>query len=330
VFARKQRNRAVTIVRLVCAGVALAAAIRPALAQEPPTSAPPAPVTLVDPESVPFSSAELAQALLARFFASEEASQPRIRIAPASVGAVVVEAGDRRRVVSLAERTGPAAARVVALVIVELLSDAAHDGESNDAGDEPTSPAVNVSPDSKGVPAAALVAVPSPAPSGSALPTRLCVTGGMTRGTGKEELLAYAADADLILPIQYGGVRLAPSAGFVFMPTRNAGNWHEVSYKAGTARLLGGTSLGPVDLFGGPIATGYSIGGINPHAGIVFGAEALARVSVPLSRNARLALAARANYYVDRVRVLFADGTGYATPRFELSLGLGLSWEWPS
>jgi hypothetical protein len=329
VFARKQRNRAVTIVRLVCAGVALAAAIRPALAQEPPASAPPAPVTLVDPEAVPFSSAELAQALLARVFSSEETSQPRIRIAPPSVGAVVVEAGDRKRVVSLAERTGPAAARVVALVIAELLSDAAADGESNDAGDEPTSPAVSVSPASKGLPPA-LVAVPSPALSGPELSTRLCVTGGMTRGTGKEELLAYAADADLILPIQYSGVRLAPSAGFVFMPTRDAGNWHEVSYKAGAARLLGGTNLGPVDLFGGPIATGYSIGGINPHAGIVFGAEALARVSVPLSRNARLALAARANYYVDRVRVLFADGTGYATPRFELSLGLGLSWEWPS
>ena len=328
-FPGKQRIRAVTIVRLVCAGVVLAAAIRPALAQQPPASAPPAAVTLVDPEVVPFSSAELEQALLARSFSSEDAPRPPIRVAPAGVGAVVVEAGDRSRMVSLAERTGPAAARVVALVIAELLSDAGADDQSND-GDEPPSPAVNVSPNSNGLPPAGLVAVPSPASSGPTPPLRLCVTGGMTAGPGKEEQLAYSADADVILPLEYRGVRLAPSAGAVFMPTRDAGNWREVSYKAGVARLLAGTSLGPVDLFGGPFATRYSIGGINPHAGFLFGAEALARLSVPVSRNARLVAAARAHYYVDRVRVLFVDGTGYATPRYELSLGIGLAWDWSS
>lgn len=319
-----------TIVRLACGGLVLAALIRPALGQEPPAGAPPAAdITLSDPSAVPFSSSELEQALLARSHSSADAPPPPVRIAPAGPGAVVVETGDRSRVVALAERTGPAAARIVALVIAELLSDDAADGESTDASAE-TSPNVRVSPDSNAVPPPSLVGVPSPAPSGPTPQPRLCVTGGMTGGPGKEELLAYAADADVILPLEYRGVRLAPSAGAVFMPTRDAGNWHEVSYKAGVARLLAGTSLGPVDLFGGPFATRYSIGGINPHAGFLFGAEALARLSVPVSRNARLVVATRAHYYVDRVRVLFVDGTGFATPRFELSLGIGFGWDWSS
>ena len=329
-YSRGHRIREMTIVGVVCGAVAFAAMIGSARAQEPPAApSPPDPITLVAPDAVPFSSAELTQALLARSFASDEAPAPPVRVAPVGAGAVAVEVGSRSRVVALADRTGPAAARVVALVIAELLSDDRADREAESAA-ETASPVVNVAPAQSAPPPASLVAVPSPAAARSAPTPRLCLTGGLTRGTGAEELVAGTVDADVLLPIEYGGLRLAASLGLVYMPTRNAGTWREVSYSGTAARLLGGTSIGPVDLFAGPFASGYSIEGVNAHAGVLFGGEAVARLAAPLSRRVRLVAAARADVYGNRVRVMFADGGGYATPRVALSVGFGLAWDWAS
>ena len=114
------------------------------------------------------------------------------------------------------------------------------------------------------------------------------------------------------------------------MPTRNAGTWGEVSFASASARVLAGGSFGVVDLFGGPFVAGYSVGGATQHAGVLFGAEALARVAMPLSRRTRLVFATRVHAYGNRVRVLWADGGAYATPRLELTIGVGLAWDWTS
>jgi hypothetical protein len=293
---------------------------------------------------LPFSTAELDQALLARLPPAEPSRPPRLKVEPASAGAVMIQVGDRRRLVKIGERTGPAAARIVALVIAELLNDDGAGDTSNDAGAEPTAADASVSPASNEPPAASnepppasyerpapsLVAVPSPAPSPPAPPQRLCLTGGLTEGMGSEEPRMYTVDADVLLPFEYKGVRLAPSAGLAWRTTRLTATWYEVSYTAVVARLLGGTSIGWVDLFGGPFVVGYSIGGINPNAGYLFGAEALARVSVPLSTHVRFVVATRGHAYADRVRVAYPNDIGFATPRFELSLGIGLGWDWAS
>ena len=61
-----------TLSRLAYAALALVAVVRPALAEERAADAPlPAPITLVDPGAAPFSSAELAHALLARLFPAD-------------------------------------------------------------------------------------------------------------------------------------------------------------------------------------------------------------------------------------------------------------------
>jgi hypothetical protein len=93
--------------------------------------------------------------------------------------------------------------------------------------------------------------------------------------------------------------------------------------------LLGGWSwLDTFDFFGGPFVEPYSIAGANPHAGVLFGAEGLARLDMPIGRRARMVVGARADVYANRVRVLFVDGGAYATPRLALGLGWGLGWEW--
>ena len=122
------RNRSTRFVdnhaAFACAALAFVAEPRSAFAQgEPAGEPPPAPTAAVDP-GLPFSTGELAQALLARLSPTDEPGPPRLKVEPAGADAVV-DRGRRpeRRVVQIGERTGPAAARVVALVIAELLSD---------------------------------------------------------------------------------------------------------------------------------------------------------------------------------------------------------------
>ena len=322
-----------TLPRLACAALGLVAAVQPAVAEEERAAdAPlPAPITLVDPGAAPFSSAELAHALLARLFPPEESGPPRVRIEPASPGAVSVQVGDRSRIVALGDRTGPAAARVVALVVAELMSDAEEDVRREAAGAPAAAPTVTVARATNAPPAASLSTAPAREVSAPAAPPRLYLTGGVAKGLAEEEKFAGTIDADVAVSIGRNGWRLAPSAGFVFMPTRNAGTWSQVSYSAAVARLLGGTSWGALEFFGGPFAARYSIEGATAHAGFLFGAEAMARLAAPLSRRTRLVVATRANVYGNRVRVFWPDdGTGYATPRFELTIGLGLAWDWTS
>jgi len=331
VSTHAQRTRAAAMTGAVCAALAILAPARPARGQEPGARPSPAPITLVDPGTAPFSSGELSQALLARLTGAADVTPPQVRVAGAG-GVVTVEVGDRSRRVELGDRTGPAAARVVALVVAELMSDAAADlAEAAEAGrTESASPGVRVPQASDETPPASLSAAPSPEPSAPLRPLLLSVTGGVARGIGSEELLAGTVDADLVVALGDGGFRLTPSAGLIYMPTRNDGTWSEVSFTSAIARVLAGRNFGFLDLAGGPFVARYSIGGANPHAGALFGAEALARIAAPLSRRARLVAETRVHAYGNRVRVAWADGNGYATPRLELTFGVGLAWDWSS
>ena len=124
------------------------------------------------------------------------------------------------------------------------------------------------------------------------------------------------------------GLRLSPSAGLVYMPTRTPKFWNEVSFTSVVGRLLGGGSWGLLDLYGGPFVASYSIKGDIPHSGVLVGAEGLVRLAVPVSRRARLVAATRAHVHANRVRVTYIDGATYATPRLELTIAAGLAWDW--
>jgi hypothetical protein len=314
---REPRNGPATIAWLACAGLAVLTPAGPALGQAHANDEPaPASITLVNPGAMPFSSAELTQALLARRFPEEEGSTPRVRVAAAAAGSVAVEVGERSRVLALGQRNGPEAARVVALVIAELMSDGPEvDPDGGDAA--PVSPVLIMS-----------APVAPPATAVMSRPVRLCVTGGVAKGTGSEERLAGTFDADVTVPLGPGRVRLTPSLGLVYMPTRDARMTHEVAYSGAVVRLLGGGGWGPVDLFAGPFVAPYSITGATQHLGALFGAEALARVAVPVFRRTRLVFATRAHVYGNRVRIVWENLEGYATPRVELTIAVGVAWDW--
>jgi hypothetical protein len=285
---------------------------------------PPAPLTLTDPGALPFSDTELQQALLARLLPSPgEPGPASARIAAAGPGAVSVRVGDQTRVVVVGDRTGTAAARVVALVIAELMTAA-----QSASGAPASGPVVPLQQSAAIPPAARIDSGPAAIVRRRSL--RLSIAGGLSDGVGSDELTAATLDSDLVIPWRDTRWRLSPSAGLKVMPTRNAGTFDEVSFVSVVARLLGGATWGPIDLFAGPFVSAYAIGGATAHRGILFGGEAMARVVAPLSGSLRLAVETRVDGYANRVRALWLGGGAYATPRVGLGIGLGLAWEWAS
>ncbi len=282
---------------------------------------PPAPAISTDPSALPFSDTELQRALLARLLPSPDETGPAAaRVAPAGPGAVSVRVGDQSRVVVVGDRKGIAAARVVALVIAELMMSPG------------PAPSIDAAEPPEAAPAPSAVARAGLEPVGAARGHvwRATVAGGLSKGTGSEELAAAALDADLVIPLGDGGWKLSPSLGLRFMPTRNADTFHEVSFVSAVARLLCGGARGPIGLFAGPFVSAYAIGGATAHSGFLFGAEAMARVAAPLSRSMRLAVETRLDGYVNRLQADWLAGGGYATPRVGVGIGIGLAWDWTS
>jgi len=308
------RNRFVA--GLAFAGLTVAATASPARAE---TTEPQ--VTPAEGGALPFTNAELEQALLARILTPPDATGAlRTQIERAGPDAVRVQVGARSRVVALAGRSGAAAARVVALVIAELVS-AAPDSSAIDA------------PSARHATPIPPVAEPTTSLATSrrrTAATRLCLTGGVAKGIGDDELFAGTVDVDLVLPIAGGRLRLAPSVGLAMTPTTNGGTFDEVSFLGAAVRVLGGATLGPFDLLAGPVLSPYTIGGTTPHDGVLFGGELVARAAAPLAKRLWLVAGARVDGYADRARVHWADGRAYATPRVSVAIDVGLAWSWTS
>lgn len=280
--------------------------------------------TLNGPGALPFSEAELQQALLARLFPSPSEPGPqRAQVDPSGPGVVSVRVGDRTRSVTVGDRTGSAAARVVALVIADLLSEAAVPDEKLAVAPSVHQPVEVVLVDAGTPDLQALVRQ-------SGRRCRLAVTVGASRGTDAGESVAGTLNGDLVITQGNGRFNLAPSVGLTKMPTRNAGTMYEVSSWELAARMLVGFSRGPVDVLAGPLAAIYSPGGATSLSWILFGGEVMARVAAPLSRRLRLTMDARVDGWANRMRVTWADGRTYTTtPRIGIGGGIGLAWDWP-
>ncbi len=288
------------------------------LAVAPARAAPeePSPPAAVDSPApgLPFSTVDLDRALLARLVAGAGVSGPRVE--PAGPGAVTVHLGDLERRVVVGDRVGPAAARIVALVIAEMLE---------------TAPAPAPAPRRarQEEPIGAVAATPA----SPVVPERhqawVSLAGGLAKGLGHEELLTDTIDLDVVWAPK-GRARIGPSLGLAVLPTRGAGSVEQVSFLDGTFRLLGGAGWGPVEVLAGPFLATYSIGGVTPHAGRLFGGEALGRLVAPLRPRLNLTATVRADVYANRVRVQWPDQEGFATPRIGLAIGVGLAWQWRS
>jgi hypothetical protein len=155
----------------------------------------PAPALAIEiHESVPFDRAELEAALLPRLDdASAEtraaAYSARVQVS-AGDGGVLVRAGARQRTVPLGERSGAAAARVVALVILDLVLS---EGPSLPMPLE--APVADETPEASAGPVevAAAPATPAPASAAPATPAPVAAASIMMVPSGLTNLLAFTA-----------------------------------------------------------------------------------------------------------------------------------------
>ena len=250
-----------------------------------------------------------------------------VTVAPAAPRTVWVRAGQREQVVELGDQRGGAAARVVALVIADLIGDELAPPAGTDR-QVVTSPARR---------RAATVSAPPPLTISTPLTVgrsilwsetrwRMAVTAGTSKGIGSDESLCLRAEADAGRPL-VGGLVLGSALGVVVIPERNRGRPDALSYTAAVARAWAGWRSEPLEAGVGPFLSPYAIGGATPHTGVLAGAGVLARLVTPLSARLRLIIAARADGYLNRVHTTWLGSGGFATPRLDLALTAGLGWD---
>jgi hypothetical protein len=287
----------------------LAGAIVGALAWHPAAATTAVRVSLSG--DAPFSAAELDDAVRARVPVAppDDEGHPRVIVASDGADAVTVRAGDKTQRVDLGDRRGTAAARIVALVIADLMADELAPSVASAEAAEATD----------GAGAAAARAPETPA-------VRIAGTVGGSRGVGAQESVCFRADVDVSRPVE-GRLVAGGSVGLVLIPTRNAGQPDEFSYTAAMARASIGWRADRLELGAGPFVSPYKLGGTTDAAGLLAGAGVTARVVTPLSSRSQLVVAARADGYANRIHVNWLGFGGFATPRLDFGLAVGLAWD---
>jgi hypothetical protein len=277
----------------------------------------------------PFSAVELVDAVRARVpVASPDADAAAEAIVTADgADAVVVHAGDKTQRVDLRDRRGTAAARIVALVIVDLIADELAPAVTPERTADGSDAAVGSDAAGARSPETPAVLVRDATASARAQDTmRIAGTVGGSRGVGPQESVCFRADVDVSRPID-GRLVAGGGVGLVLIPTRNSGQPDEFSYTAAMVRASIGWRADRFDLGVGPFVSPYKLGGTTDDAGVLAGAGMTARLVTPLSSRAQLVVAARADGYANRIHVNWQGFGGFATPRLDFGLAVGLAWD---
>jgi hypothetical protein len=255
------------------------------------------PIELGVGPGLPFTTEQLEQALASRV---GDSSIARLTVTAHGEGAADIAAGGLTRVVPFGDRTGYAAARVVALAIYDLLLV------------EATPPALARLDDR----ANAVLARPM---------VQLAALAGAMKGAGTAQPLGLALSVALTWPVSdrlCGRV----SAGSWWVPEgeptpANAG------LQAWPLRISAGLRRGGVDLVAGPIVMPYVLSGTVHTRGVVAGAGASADAGLRVSRGMRLVASGGLDVFANRVEVRNNREPIFSTPRVALSVALGLAIE---
>ena len=263
------------------------------------------PVRLEGP--LPFSAAELDDALSLRVGAGVP-----VEVDAAAPGEALVRAGGKERSISLGDARGPAAARLVALVVVDLTTDVT----PLPAPPPPPAPPPEIH-----------ITAP-PAPAGPPL-ARIALLGGPTGGSNLDGVrFAFALDATFHLVSNF---RLAVGAGFAPGPDATVGaipvTLRTVPLRAALAWQPRG---GPFELRLGAVVVPYGLTSSTMPAvarnGAVAGGSAAALYSVELGSRFDLVLAAGADAFANRDEFQIHGERALATNRLALWGALGVGW----
>jgi hypothetical protein len=274
----------------------------------------------------PFSAAELSDAVRARMpvAPADADGDPQVIVAADGVDAVIVHAGDKTQRVDVGDRRGTAAARIVALVIADLIADelapTVVTAQAAEATDGPGATA------RRELETSAVLVRDATASAREQDTVRIAGTMGGSRGVGAQESVCFRTDVDVSRPVE-GRLVAGAGVGLVLIPTRNVGQPDEFSYTAGMAGASLGWRADSFELAAGPFVSPYKLGGTADHAGVLAGAGVMARLVKPLPARVRLVVAARADGYANRIHVNWQGFGGFATPRLDFGLAVGLAWD---
>lgn len=219
-------------------------------------------------DGAPFTTVELTEALRMRVAATGE--PVRVRVTTVG-GAVVVEAGDKTRRIALDGRTGPDAARLVALVAVDLLI--------ADLAIAP--PFVPTMPD-------ATRSSEPPTTGPDPLRFSMTVLGGASRWDGA--LANVALDVAMANDRWLGAIE--GGAGWLL--------GSQVDLTSASFRVVGGVRFGWVELRGGLTLVPITVSDGTGDRTLLVGGGGSARLRLPITRSTRVVIATGVDVFATR------------------------------
>lgn len=280
---------------MVSCGIATLMILSAALAEAPPAAD--GPVRIEIDGAAGFTASELEQALMARLSAS--APKGTLRVVAHADGSIELSWQSRRRVVNLGGDSGPAAARIAALLAADLL--------------QPFGLPISLAPSP--------TSAPLPAGPTSMAESRLQLAASYQVWTG-----AWAGPllqgAELAAQLDRDRLRLRASAGYL----SGEGNSIE-ALTAWPLRLGAGLGATFGALLGNVVMVPYRMEGLVHVTRALVGLGLQAQARIPLA--AGLAAEASAGYevYVNRRAEIWAGSRQlFAMPASAFRFGLGISW----
>jgi hypothetical protein len=272
-----------------------------------PASASPS-IHLVVGDGLPFTGAALGEAVALRAPVADAGVE--VVVEAAGADAVRVRAGGKERIVPLSGRSGRAAARWVALALVDLAGE-----EATPAALPPEVAAVEPADDSEAAPLE-VRAAPTPR---STPGTRLALLPTLTLGDG------LAAGATVLVTHRIGAWTGLASLGVASGPSASLAGV-EVSLLAAPIRVGIARRAGPLELAAAAVLVPIHASGGVGHAGLEVGAGLAAYLRLDLGP-VPLLVGAGADAYATRTELQVRGQTALATPRLGAWVGVGVAWE---
>lgn len=251
-----------------------------------------------------FTAAQLEAAIAVR--GGPSAGRLDIEVSRSSPGRLVVVSPRGRWEIEIDPADGQAAARVVALYVIELGVGAAVTESSSEAA-TPRMPEGSL-----------------PVPPGARDPYRVAVLGVASRGMDARDFTWVGGAIELTHTgrwIAAGG--LSWQAGLTIRRSSGA----PISAELVRARAVGGVALGPLELVAGGFAGRIFLdGGTDVLGRWSTGMVVEVRAAVPVSSGCVVEIAADAELFRERIEVWFGNDPIGATPRVAIGARIGLAW----
>lgn len=249
-----------------------------------------------------FTDGELAAALAARDTSGEVRRRCKATAPAPDSGRVTVRCAGRARLVELGSRTGMMAARLVAMVALDLVF--------------PEAAALPVS-----APAHAMTSQP---PDSRPLAIRARLLPGARRGVSSTDAPTLAVEADLAVARDGLEIRV----GLGWWRTEEEPTLLSAAMSALPVRAGGAIRLAAVELSASAVAAPYRFGYPISITGVLWGGGIGARAVTQVASGLELSVGGGVDLFANRIAIDLEGETVFSTPRLCVSGSVGVGWSW--